>query len=422
MSVIVVVGAQWGDEGKGKVVDLLTEDADVVARYGGGANAGHTLVVGGRKVVIRLVPSGILQRKPFCVLGPGMVIDPAVLRAELSALSALGVDTSARRVLVSEQAHVVLPYHVAIDQLREATASAIGTTKRGIGPAYEDKVGRRGVRMTDLLDPARLRERVAGALDAWGPTFQALGGTAPTLDEIVAAYREHGEALTPLVGDATGRIQDAVDRGLSIVAEGAQGSLLDIDHGTYPFVTSSTVLASGAATGLGIGPTAIRRVVGITKAYATRVGGGPFPTELRDDVGERIRQRGGEFGSVTGRPRRCGWLDLVALRHAAKLNGMTEMVMTKVDVLEGLDVLRVCVAYDIDGVRHTRIPMNGLERARPVYEELPGFSGELGACRTPEGLPDAARRILSLIEQHTGVPVSWVSVGPDREQSVRLHG
>ncbi len=420
MSVRVIVGAQWGDEGKGKVVDMLTEDADVVARYGGGANAGHTLVVGGRKTVIRLVPSGILQPRPLCVLGPGMVIDPIVLRDELANLAKLGVDTSSKRVLVSEHAHVVLPYHVLLDQLREAGSNAIGTTKRGIGPAYEDKVGRRGVRMADLLDEETLRARVSTALDAWAPTFARLGAEAAGLEAIVAACLEHGRALGALIGDATGRMQDAVERNETVVAEGAQGSLLDIDHGTYPFVTSSTVLASGAATGLGIGPTAIGSVIGITKAYATRVGAGPFPTELHDDVGERIRQRGGEFGSVTGRPRRCGWLDLVALRHAARLNGMTEMIMTKADVLEGLDVLRVCVAYEIDGVRTARVPARDLARATPIYEELPGFHTPLGECRDASTLPATVRRIVELAEQHTGVPVRWLSVGPEREQSVRL--
>ncbi|GAB4197964.1 MAG: adenylosuccinate synthase [Sandaracinaceae bacterium] len=421
MSVTVVVGAQWGDEGKGKVVDLLSEDADVVARYGGGANAGHTLVVGGRKTVIRLVPSGILQTKPFCVLGPGMVIDPAVLRMELDGLAALGIDTSAKRVLISEHAHVVMPYHIAIDSLREATTSAIGTTKRGIGPAYEDKVGRRGVRMIDLLDTDALSARLERALHAWRPTFAALGGEPPALGEVLSTYRAHGEALRALVGDATGRLQNAVAAGEKVVAEGAQGSLLDIDHGTYPFVTSSTVLASGAASGLGIGPTAIGRVLGITKAYATRVGGGPFPTELHDETGERIRQRGGEFGSVTGRPRRCGWLDLVALRHAVRLNGMSDLVVTKIDVLEGLPSIRVCVAYEIDGRRTDRVPALGLERARPVFEDLDGFDGDLSACRTPGDLPSTVRTLIARVEDHAGIPVSWISVGPAREQSVRWH-
>ncbi|MBX7190890.1 MAG: adenylosuccinate synthase [Sandaracinaceae bacterium] len=419
MTVNVVVGAQWGDEGKGKVVDMLTEHADVVARYGGGANAGHTLVVNGRKTVIRLVPSGILQDKPLCVLGSGMVIDPAVLRTELETLASYGVDTSAKRVLVSEHAHVVLPYHVLIDQLREAGANAIGTTKRGIGPAYEDKVGRRGVRMIDLLDGARLRARVQHAVEAWAPTILNLGGEVPAIEPILEAYSAHGQALRPLIGDATERLHQAVERGESVVAEGAQGSLLDIDHGTYPYVTSSTVLASGAASGLGIGPTAISKVIGITKAYATRVGSGPFPTELHDALGERIRQRGGEFGSVTGRPRRCGWIDLVALRHATRLNGMTELVMTKADVLEGLETIRVCVAYEAGGQRVQRLPA-ALDGLSAVYEDLPGFSGNLSGCRGLADLPEGLRRLVALTEAATGVPITWLSVGPEREQSIRL--
>jgi adenylosuccinate synthase len=420
MSVTVVVGAQWGDEGKGKVVDVLTEHADIVARYSGGANAGHTLVVAGRKTVIRLVPSGILQPKPLCVLGSGMVIDPAVLRGELDALAAHGVDTSAKRVLIAENAHVVLPYHVLIDQLREAGRGAIGTTKRGIGPAYEDKVGRRGIRMRDLLDDAELRTRISDALEAWAPTIARLGGEVPQTEPIVERYLEHGRALAGLIGDATGRLQDAVAAGANIVAEGAQGSLLDIDHGTYPYVTSSTVLASGAATGLGIGPTAIKSVLGITKAYGTRVGAGPFPTELHDDIGEKIRQAGNEFGSVTGRPRRCGWLDLVALRHAARLNGLTELVMTKADVLRGLDCVRVCVAYEVDGQRTQRADARRLADARPIYEDLPGFEDDLSSCRAMTSLPATVRRLVELVETHAGVPVKWLGVGPERQQSVRL--
>lgn len=420
MSVKVIVGAQWGDEGKGKVVDMLTAQADVVARYGGGANAGHTLVVQGQKTIIRLVPSGILQPKPLCVLGAGMVIDPEVLRAELAALSTLGVDTSARRVLVSQHAHVVMPYHIDIDRLREAGVGAIGTTKRGIGPAYEDKVGRRGIRMADLIDERALRAGIAAALESWAPTYVRLGGEVPSAEPIVAAYLAHGAALAPLLGDATERVQDAVARGESVVAEGAQGSLLDIDHGTYPFVTSSTVLASGAATGLGIGPTAIDTVIGITKAYATRVGAGPFPTELDDEIGATIRQRGGEFGSVTGRPRRCGWLDLVALRRAARLNGMTELVMTKADVLEGLDTLRVCVAYDVDGTRTDKVPAGRLQNVRPIYQDLPGFDTPLGSCRERSALPASVQRLVALTEEHIGVPITWLGVGPDREQSIPL--
>ncbi len=420
MSIEVIVGAQWGDEGKGKVVDALAERADVVARFGGGANAGHTLVVSGKKTIIRLVPSGILQPRPLCVLGAGMVIDPTVLRAELTALEAAGIDTSARRVLISEQAHVVLPYHMEVDRLREAGSDAIGTTKRGIGPAYEDKVGRRGVRMADLLDEEAARARIMTAIANWAPTIARLGGTVPEPEPIILAALEHGRALAPLVGDATGRLQDAVARGERVVAEGAQGSLLDIDHGTYPFVTSSTVLASGAASGLGVGPTAISRVIGITKAYTTRVGAGPFPTEIDGAIGDRIRQRGGEFGSVTGRPRRCGWLDLVALRHAVRLNGVTELAMTKIDVLEGLDTIRVCVGYRLDGHEVSHLPSRRLGEAEPIYVEVEGFHTSLASCRTLAALPDAVRRIVALTEERTGARIRTLGVGPDRLESVDL--
>lgn len=419
MSVTVIVGAQWGDEGKGKVVDLLTEHADIAARYGGGANAGHTLVVNGKKTVIRLVPSGILQPKPRCILGPGMVIDPAVLIAELKALGESGADVSAKRVLISEQAHVVLPYHIQIDTLREATANAIGTTKRGIGPAYEDKVGRRGIRMSDLLDPERLRQRLTVAVSTWSPTILALGGEVPDTEALIALSLEHGRQLQALIGDAAGELQDAVLAGKHIIAEGAQGSLLDIDHGTYPFVTSSTVLAGGASTGLGIGPTHIRSVIGITKAYATRVGDGPFPSELHDEIGEAIRKRGGEFGSVTGRPRRCGWIDLVALRRAARLNGFTEIIVTKADVLQGLNELKLCVAYERDGVRLTDVPTS-FAGVTPIYESLPGFTDDLSALRDAKQLPSSVTTLIARIESATGVPVRWLSVGPDREASIQL--
>jgi adenylosuccinate synthase len=419
MSVTVIVGAQWGDEGKGKVVDLLTEHADIAARYGGGANAGHTLVVNGKKTVIRLVPSGILQPKPRCILGPGMVIDPAVLIAELRALGESGADVSAKRVLISEQAHVVLPYHILIDTLREATANAIGTTKRGIGPAYEDKVGRRGIRMGDLLDPARLAARIEAAVEAWRPTILALGGEVPDAKALIQLSLDHGRQLQSLIGDAAGELQDAVLAGKKIIAEGAQGSLLDIDHGTYPYVTSSTVLAGGASTGLGIGPTHIHSVVGITKAYATRVGDGPFPSELHDEVGEAIRKRGGEFGSVTGRPRRCGWIDLVALRRAARLNGLTEVIVTKADVLQGLAELKLCVAYERNGERLRDVP-SSLVGVTPVYETLPGFTEDLSTIRDPKALPASVVTLIQRIEEATGVPVRWLSVGPDREASIQL--
>jgi adenylosuccinate synthase len=419
MSIVVVVGAQWGDEGKGKIVDLLTEDADVVARYGGGANAGHTLVVGGQKTVIRLVPSGVLHARPTCVLGPGMVIDPAVLLEELDTLHGRGaLDARFSRVAISDRAHVVLPHHMTVDRLRESGPSAIGTTKRGVGPAYEDKVARRGVRMIDLVDTSRLEALVRANVEAWLPTIRALGGEPPDGVATVATLREQAARLAPLVRDTSDVLHDAKARGAHILLEGAQGTMLDVDHGTYPHVTSSTVLSGGAASGAGLAPTDIDRVVGITKAYTTRVGGGPFPSEMPEPEGERLRKAGGEFGAVTGRPRRCGWLDIPVLRHAARFNGLSMLALTKLDVLSGWDPIRVAVAYELDGRRLERPPATGLDRVVPIYEDLPGWTGDLTACRAWEDLPEATRAFVGRVEQLTGCTVAIASVGPGREQTI----
>ncbi len=336
MTALVIVGAQWGDEGKGKVVDLLAAQADAVVRYGGGANAGHTLVVGAEKVVFHLVPSGALHPRPRCWLGPGMVIDPAVLVKELAVMRARGV-LDDRRVLVSDRAHLVLPQHFLVDALRERGPSAIGTTKRGIGPCYQDKAARRGVRVIDLADAATLRARVAENLEQWRPVIEALGGETPSAIQIADEYLAMAEHILPFVGDVTAALHDAREAGQRILLEGAQGTMLDLDHGTYPFVTSSSVTSGGACTGTGLAPTHIDRVLGISKAYTTRVGEGPFPTELFGEEGERLRKAGGEYGATTGRPRRCGWLDVPVLRHAVRVNGLTELALTKLDVLTGTD-------------------------------------------------------------------------------------
>ncbi|MFO0680605.1 MAG: adenylosuccinate synthase [Sandaracinus sp.] len=419
MSVVVVVGAQWGDEGKGKVVDLLTKGADVVARYGGGANAGHTLVVGGEKTVIRLVPSGVLHPTPVCVLGPGMVIDPAVLLSELDTLASRGVlDAHFARVVISDRAHLVLPHHVLIDQLRESGPGAIGTTKRGVGPAYEDKVARRGVRAIDLVDTTDLEARVRANVEAWTPTIRALGGQPPDAAEIVRELRAHARRLAPLVKDTAEVVHAAKARGARILLEGAQGTMLDVDHGTYPHVTSSTVLSGGAASGAGLAPTDIDRVVGITKAYTTRVGGGPFPSEMPEAEAERLRKAGGEFGAVTGRPRRCGWLDIPVLRHAVRANGLTMLALTKLDVLRGWDPIQLVVAYERDGQRLERPPASGLDRVRPVYESLPGWTEDLTGCRTMDDLPSTTRAFIERVEALTGCQVAIVSVGPDRAQTI----
>ncbi|UCF46501.1 MAG: adenylosuccinate synthase [Myxococcales bacterium] len=420
MSALVVVGAQWGDEGKGKVVDLYAPYADLVVRYAGGANAGHTLVVGGEKLILHLIPSGILHEQTKCVVGQGTVIDPAVFLKEIHALSERGVNTQGR-LLASQRAHVVLPHHKLIDELREKKSNGeIGTTKRGIGPCYEDKVARRGVRMGDLRDAKRLRSKLEANLECWQPVAEDLGGTLPSADEVVSQYAELGEALGTTIGDAAAIVRASIQANEKILLEGAQGTMLDIDNGTYPFVTSSNAVAGGACAGAGIGPTHIRRAVGIAKAYTTRVGGGPFPTELEDETGQQLRDAGAEYGSTTGRPRRCGWLDLVALRHAVAVNGLDELAITKLDVLTAVAELKVCVAYELDGERLTYPPYERLEAVQPVYETLEGWTDDVSACRTRNDLPPAAQSYLARIEQEVGCRVGVVSVGPDREETADL--
>ncbi|MFO0551582.1 MAG: adenylosuccinate synthase [Polyangiaceae bacterium] len=420
MTAIVIVGAQWGDEGKGKVVDLAAERADVVVRYAGGPNAGHTLVVGNEKVVVRLVPSGVLQPHATCIMGQGMVIDPAVLFSEIAALEEKGLKVR-DRLSVSNLAHVILPYHVAIDSLREGGAERkIGTTKKGIGPAYEDKVARRGIRMGDLADLDKTRSLVRAALAAWAPTAAALGGTLPQEDEIMGALARLAAALVPLVTDTGLVLDQAVRAGKKILLEGAQGTLLDVDHGTYPYVTSSSAVAGGACTGAGIGPSRVSRVIGITKAYATRVGEGPFPTELKDELGEQIRQRGGEFGSVTGRPRRTGWLDLPGLRYAARVNGIDGWAITKLDVLTGLDSVCVATAYETPTGETIELPVDSLDNVKPIYETLPGWSEPIGAARLIGDLPPAAAALVRRIEEYTQIPAFLVSVGARRDETITV--
>ena len=420
MSALVVVGAQWGDEGKGKVVDLYAPYADLVVRYAGGANAGHTLVVGGEKQILHLIPSGILHEQTRCVVGQGTVIDPATFLKEIEALNERGVATQGR-LLVSQRAHVVLPHHKLIDELREKkSGGAIGTTKRGIGPCYEDKVARRGVRMGDLLHAERLRRNLDANLECWRPVAEDLGGTLPTTDDIVNQYAELGELLRAYIGDAAAIVRASIQAGEKILLEGAQGTMLDIDNGTYPFVTSSNAVAGGACAGAGIGPTHIRSAIGIAKAYTTRVGGGPFPTELDNETGQRLRDAGAEYGSTTGRPRRCGWLDLVALRHAVAVNGLSELAITKLDVLSALPELEICVAYELDGERLTYPPYERVEAAEPIYETLEGWSEDLTSCRSRADLPPAAQRYLARIEREVGCRVGVVSVGPDREDTADL--
>ena len=428
MSVVIVVGAQWGDEGKGKVVDLMAERADAVVRYGGGANAGHTLVIDGKKLVTHLVPSGVLHAGKKCVLGDGMVVDPQTLLEEIAECQERGL-LQGGELLVGQGAHVILPYHRQVEALRETaserTGKAIGTTKRGIGPAYEAKVARRGVRIRDLFRPERLRERVAANLEELGPVIAHLGGEVPgagELDRQVDDALAAGERLRPHVGDASRWVHEAIGRGDNVLFEGAQGTLLDVDHGTYPYVTSSSTIAAGACQGVGIGPTKIDTVIGITKAYATRVGGGPFPSELGGDEGERLRKAGGEYGATTGRPRRCGWLDLPALRLGVRLSGMDGLALTKLDVLGEMPEVAACVAYELDGRELDELPLDpeDIARAKPVWARWPSWGPMPAGVRTLDDLPAAARRYVEAIEKLAGVPFFLVSVGADRADTIAL--
>jgi len=431
MSAVVVVGAQWGDEGKGKVVDLLTDRADVVVRFGGGANAGHTLVIDGRKLVTHLIPSGVLHPGTKCVLGDGMVVDPYTLLEEIAACRERGLLAN-DELLISDQAHVILPYHRELEALREVGKHAIGTTRRGIGPAYEAKAARRGVRMRDLARPERLRELVDQNMEELRPLIAhyrskegAEDGTSlddAWVDKLVADAIKAGEQLAPHLGNAGAYVNDAMNSGKSVLFEGAQGALLDIDHGTYPYVTSSSTISAGACQGTGVGPTKIDRVIGITKAYATRVGGGPFPTQLEGEEAESLREAGGEYGATTGRPRRCGWLDLPALRLAIRINGLSGLALTKLDVLRGRNPLKVCVAYKVDGVEQTEMPLHldQLEAAEPIYREFPGWEQDISGIQNIADLPETAQSYIEALEGLIGVPFFLVSVGPDRNETIAI--
>jgi adenylosuccinate synthase len=427
MSSVVIVGAQWGDEGKGKIVDIYMEFADVVVRYAGGPNAGHTLVVGDEKIVVRLLPSGILRQGTHCILGQGMVIDTEVLLGEIDELHRRGHAKLEERLTVSDRAHLILPYHVLVDTLREGAApadKALGTTKKGIGPAYEDKVRRVGVRVGDLRDLKAMAARISYAMEGWAPTVRALGGELPTIGSVMSKLEAHAARIVPMLGATSELVDEAIKSGKRVMLEGAQGTLLDIDHGTYPFVTSSSAGAGGAASGAGIGPNRIGTVIGITKAYTTRVGTGPFPTELDDSDGKHLREVGAEFGSVTGRPRRTGWLDLPGLRYASRVNGIDGLALTKLDVLTGLDRIRVCVAYDTPRGRVTSLPIDQLDppgQVQPVYVEMPGWKERLEGVRVLDDLPSNARAYVRFIEEQAGAPVYLVSVGPRRSETIMLH-
>jgi len=422
VSNIVIVGTQWGDEGKGKVVDLLAEFADVVTRFQGGNNAGHTLVVKGEQFISHLVPSGVLQKKT-CVIGNGLVVDPAVLIEELDYLASQGIDVGPGQIKISEKAHVIMPYHKAVDHAREIKKGdqKLGTTGRGIGPCYEDKATRRGIRFAEMIDPDLFGDRVRTILDEKNFYLENyLSAQALDPDVIIEEYGKFSERLAPHVADVSIIIDQAVREGKQVLFEGAQGTHLDIDHGTYPFVTSSNTVSGNACSGAGIGPKAINGVIGIVKAYTTRVGAGPFPTELFDEVGDAIQKKGVEFGATTGRKRRCGWLDAVMLQNAARLNGLTGIAITKLDVLGGLDTLKICTGYEYNGEVIQNIPanLNALAMCKPVYESMPGWSEDISGIRKIEDMPQNTINYIKRIEELVEAPANIISVGPGRDETI----
>ena len=421
MPAIVLVGAQWGDEGKGKATDLLGGRVDYVVRYQGGNNAGHTVVIGDRKFALHLLPSGILTPEVTPVIGNGVVVDPAVLLKEIDGLQRQGVDTS--KLILSANAHLITPYHVTLDKVTERFLgkSRIGTTGRGIGPTYSDKIARIGIRVQDLFDESILRQKIEGALTNKNQVLvKVYNRRAIDVNAIVDDLLQYAEPLAPMVADTSLLLNNALDDGKVVLLEGGQGTLLDVDHGTYPFVTSSNPTAGGACTGSGIGPTRIDRVIGILKAYTTRVGSGPFPTELFDDDGDRLRTIGGERGVTTGRDRRCGWFDAPIARFATRVNGLTDIFLTKLDVLSGLPTVPVCVGYTVDGKRTDDMPMtqSDIARAEPVYEELPGWWEDISSAREFDDLPARARDYVLRLEDLAGAPVSCIGVGPGRDQTI----
>ena len=418
----VLVGAQWGDEGKGKITDLIASDYDYVVRFQGGNNAGHTVIHGDKKLALHLMPSGVMYENAVPVIGNGVVVDPGVLVKEMAMLEAEGI--SCKNLKISNDAHLIMPYHKVLDKAREnklEKGQKIGTTGRGIGPCYEDKVGRVGVRASDLADPDLLKAKIAAALKEKNVLFTALYGIdALAVDAVFDEVMAVAPRIIPHLTDVSSELEQAWNEGKSVLFEGAQGIHLDIDHGTYPFVTSSNTVSGNAAAGSGVGPNKLDRIIGILKAYTTRVGEGPFPTELNDATGELLRTSGGEFGVTTDRPRRCGWQDIPVLRESARLNGLTDVALTKLDVLSGFDTIQICVAYEYKGKRMDYPPQEqgALDLVNPVYESMPGWKEDITACKTWDELPEAARAYVQRLEQLSGVPVSMVSVGPDRNQTI----
>ena len=424
MPVTVVIGAQWGDEGKAKVIDLLAKDHSVVARYQGGHNAGHTVVVGTEKYALQLIPSGVFYEHVTPVIGNGVVVDLPTLFAEIDRLESRGI--SCTKLRVSSQAHLIFPWHQSHDAISEAIRGddKIGTTLKGIGPAYADKARRTGIRAGEVLDPVRFADVVRRVGKEQNALIAHLGGEQLDLDDVVTRFVDYAKRLAPYVENTVDLLHDAVESGQSVLLEGAQATFLDLDHGTYPYVTSSNPTAGGAVSGSGLGPRLIDRIVGITKAYTTRVGSGPFPTELTDATGERLVDIGREFGTVTGRRRRTGWVDCVMLRHAARVNSLTELALTKLDVLDDFDEIKVCIGYELDGRPLRGYPDRSevLARVTPVYETIPGWKTVLGGCRSAADLPASARRFISVVEQQAGVPVRIVGVGPERDDVLLWDG
>lgn len=424
MPALVLLGAQWGDEGKGKATDLLGGSVDYVVRYQGGNNAGHTVVVGDQKYALHLLPSGILSPGCTPVIGNGVVVDPAVLLSELSGLNARGIDTS--KLLISGNAHLITPYHTTLDKVTERFLGKrkIGTTGRGIGPAYADKINRVGIRVQDIFDESILRQKVEAALDFKNQVLAKLyNRRAIAVEQVVEELLGYADQLSGFVADTTLLLNNAIDDGKVVLFEGGQGTLLDVDHGTYPFVTSSNPTAGGACTGTGVGPTKINRVIGILKAYTTRVGAGPFPTELLDEDGEKLRTIGGERGVTTGRDRRCGWFDAVIARYATRVNGLTDFFLTKLDVLTGWERIPVCVAYEIDGKRVDELPYSQTDfhHAKPIYETLPGWSEDITQAKSFDQLPKNAQKYVQALEEMSGAPISAIGVGPGRDETIQIN-
>ncbi|MCJ8341866.1 MAG: adenylosuccinate synthase [Cetobacterium sp.] len=423
MAGYVVVGTQWGDEGKGKIIDVLGHKADYVVRFQGGNNAGHTVVVNGEKFILHLLPSGMLHGKGKCIIGPGVVVDPKVLLKEIATLEEKGAKVD--HLFISDRAHLIMPYHVQLDILKEEKSGAnkIGTTKRGIGPCYADKFSRVGIRAVDLLDMNIFGEKLQRNLEEKNELFAKIYN-APEMsyEEIFEEYKGYAEKLKHRIIDSVPEINEALDQDKFVLFEGAQAMMLDINYGTYPYVTSSSPTSGGVTTGVGVSPRKIDRVIGVMKAYTTRVGEGPFVTELNDDLGEKIRQIGGEFGATTGRPRRCGWLDLVVGKYAVQINGLTDVVITKIDVLSGLDTIKICTGYDIEGKVYTTVPASTelVAKAKPIYEELPGWTEDITQMKNYDELPENCKKYIKRMEEILGCQITVVSVGPDRTQNIFL--